>query len=574
MGDNKFKAGDRVFVLLRDVDLDSDSDLRVIDRGTLGVVIQVLDIKSSTPFIYRVEVSGNIFDLHEKQIVLVSDSDSFRDRQLMHHNNEDWESEELNKYSIIIKNSGDGHIVFGTSNRKHKNGTLSTLIAGGMKPVSLLEVENIPPEDLRHILRMIANRQNFKRSGWFERCVYCPEWVGEDGSYHIDGEGYLCIDCYETYTYECNLCHMDFNITDRSMKLLRGDKICEHCFDTRVYKCAACDISYTDEKYFEYDSYRYCSSCFDKRAISVMSNPPRMLRRHFINKISLGSGKEYSANTSKTAVAVEIEVISDKPSSGEDEDEDYTEYNYPSGWKDTYDASIEDESGREFIMEPEFGDDALKKISNFCDWLRDEDFYVDNSCGLHVHTDAFYLGIEQLKGILLVSRALEPFIYKMIPKRRAESRYSKPMDEIDSKIILEVKNARDFCDLWYGIMNDTKATTEKYNSSRYRGLNLHSRFFHGTIEYRYHHGTISDYYINNWVLFCLAISDYGKNFLSLEKKSVLNLFINKESKDFSDYLTAMGVSNLIPYVNEMIEGNSPESSNTGKETVWTYSSLS
>lgn len=162
----------------------------------------------------------------------------------------------------------------------------------------------------------------------------------------------------------------------------------------------------------------------------------------------------------------------------------------------------------------------------------------------------------------------------MIPKRRAESRYSKPMDEIDSKIILEVKNARDFCDLWYETMNYTKATTEKYNESRYRGLNLHSRFFHGTIEYRYHHGTISDYYINNWVLFCLAISDYGKNFLNLEKKSVFNLFINKESKDFSDYLTAMGVSNLIPYVKEMIERRSPESSNTGKKTVWTYSSLS
>ena len=145
---------------------------------------------------------------------------------------------------------------------------------------------------------------------------------------------------------------------------------------------------------------------------------------------------------------------------------------------------------------------------------------------------------------------------------------------IDSNIILGVKNARDFCDLWYETMNYTKATTEKYNESRYRGLNLHSRFFHGTIEYRYHHGTISDYYINNWVLFCLAISDYGKNFLNLEKKSVFNLFINKESKDFSDYLTAMGVSNLIPYVKEMIERRSPESSNTDKKTVWTYSSLS
>jgi hypothetical protein len=160
----------------------------------------------------------------------------------------------------------------------------------------------------------------------------------------------------------------------------------------------------------------------------------------------------------------------------------------------------------------------------------------------------------------------------MIPKHRMESRYSKPMDEIDSKIILEVKNARDFCDLWYYRMNNTQATTEKYNDSRYRGLNLHSRFLHGTIEYRYHHGTISDYYINNWILFCLSISDYGSQFLSLEKKSVLDLFINKESKDFSDYLTAMGVSNLIPYVNEMIEGNSPEINNNDKETIWTYSS--
>ena len=120
MGDNKFKAGDRVFILLRDIDLEENSRFCDFKRNTLGVVVKVLSIEETTPFIYRVEASGNIFDLHEKQIVLVSDSDSFRDRQLMHHNNEDWESEEVNKYSIIIKNSGDGHIVFGTSNRNAK----------------------------------------------------------------------------------------------------------------------------------------------------------------------------------------------------------------------------------------------------------------------------------------------------------------------------------------------------------------------------------------------------------------------------------------------------------------------
>ena len=571
MSDNKFKIGDKVFILLRDSDLQEGSEFYDFKRDTLGTIVRILDTEDS-PFIYKVEIreGREEFVLHEKQIALVSDSGYFRDRQLMHHNNENWESGEVNRYSIVVKFDKVNEIVtLGTPRQKRKTMALDELIAGGLKPVSLLEIENTQPADLRFILRGIANKQNFKRHGWHERCIHCPEWVGDGSGFHIEGEGYLCFDCWSVYTYECTLCKYEFNITDRSMQLLRGDKICEHCFDTRVYTCVACDINYTDEEYFEYDAYRYCGTCFDERAISVMSNPPRMLKRQFINKISLRSGKEYSANTSKTAVSVEIEAISDKYIPEENEEE-FIEYDYPFGWKDTYDGSIDADAGREFIMLPEFGDDALKKISSFCDWLKREEFYVDNSCGLHVHTDAYYLGVEQLKGILLVSRALEPFIYKMMPKRRAESRYSKPMDEIEPKFILGVKSAREFCDLWYQTMNYTKATTGKYNDSRYRGLNLHSRFLQGTVEYRYHHGTISDYYINNWVLFCLAVSDYGKNFLNLEKKSVLNLFINKESKDFSDYLTEMGVPNLIPYVKEMIERRSPEDNNTGEDTVYTY----
>jgi hypothetical protein len=567
MSEHKFEIGDRVFILLRDRDREEDSRFHGVSRSSLGVVVQVRDLEN-TPFIYKVEISGDVFNhLHEKQMILVSDFDSFRERQFMHHNNAEWEPEELYRYSMIVKNYGDDRVVFANCRTERSHSSLIALVARGMKPVSLLEVENIPSENIAYVLRRIANRQNFNRHGWQEKCPHCSVWVGDDDSGNIDGEGYFCFDCYDNYIYKCSLCQKDFNVKDRSMKLLKGEKICGHCFDTRVYTCTACNLSYADKKYFEYDSYRYCGPCFDSRAISIMASPPRMISRSFINKISLGSGKEYFSNRSKTAVAVEIEAISIDGNEFDDEDS-LREYDYPSGWKDTYDASIDDESGREFIMEPEFGDDALKKISIFCDWLRSEEFFVDNSCGLHVHTDAYYLGIEQLKGILLVTRALEPFIYKMIPMRRSESRYSKPMDEINPEIILEVKNARDFCDLWYETMNNTQATTEKYNDSRYRGLNLHSRFLHGTIEYRYHHGTISDYYINNWVLFCLAISDYGKNFLSLEKKSVLNLFINKESKDFSDYLTAMGVSNLIPYVNEMIESNSPGDGATVKETIW------
>tara|TARA_R110001583_G_scaffold22883_3_gene85314 strand:+ start:164 stop:1861 length:1698 start_codon:yes stop_codon:yes gene_type:complete len=563
MRQHKFEVGDKVFILLRDSDLDEDSGFVGTMRNSIGEVTHIKNV-DNTPLIYKVEISGEMFFLHEKQMALISDSDSFRDRQLV-----TFRTADSVHYAVIVKKYTDDRIRMVSHRSGFRDSKLSVLIDLSIRPLTFLELENMESLDIRYFLKKIAEKQGFNRHGWQEECEFCRDWVGEYDSYHISGEGYLCLDCYEEYTYECTLCEKEFYITDRSMKSLKGDKVCQHCFDIKVFTCASCGVSYANEKFFEYDSYRYCGKCFNLKAISVMSSPPRMLSRSLINKISLGSGKEYIANRSKTAVAIEIEAVDVNydVESGEGR-----EYDYPSGWKDTYDGSIGGESGREFIMEPEFGDDALKKISIFCSWLRDEEFFVDNTCGLHVHTDAYYMGIEQLKGILLVSRALEPFIYKMIPKHRMESRYSKPMDEIDSKIILEVKNARDFCDLWYYRMNNTQATTEKYNDSRYRGLNLHSRFLHGTIEYRYHHGTISDYYINNWILFCLSISDYGSQFLSLEKKSVLDLFINKESKDFSDYLTAMGVSNLIPYVNEMIEGNSPEINNNDKETIWTYSS--
>tara|TARA_R110000787_G_scaffold246295_1_gene352040 strand:+ start:653 stop:2431 length:1779 start_codon:yes stop_codon:yes gene_type:complete len=571
----ELKIGDSVFVLITERDRNDSHFFDNISRSSLGVITHIKD-SDTTPFIYRVQVSDNnpdldvksIFDLHAKQIVLVSDSDSFRNRQFMHYNRPEelYVSSDASNYAVIVNNKEDGWVTFLTDQTSNNTASITPHLVSNLSKVSQLSIDNMPPELLSKILKGIADSQRFDRNGWYEKCPYCSTWIGEDCSFKIEGEGFVCVKCYKDYIYDCSLCENEVRILDSNLRILDNKKICGKCFDTRIWRCTECGKSHADEKYFEYDSYRYCSSCYDRRAISVMSSPTRMLSRSYINKISLGSGKEYIANRSKTAVAVEIEAVADFEYDEDDEDSDYSErdYNYPSGWSDIGDSSIDSNNGREFIMEPDFGDDALRKISIFCKWLKNENFYVDNSCGLHVHTDAYYSGIEQLKGVLLVSRALEPFIYNMIPKHRSESRYSKPMDEIDSDIILGVKSAKDFCDLWYGVMNGTNASTEKYNDSRYRGLNLHSRFLHGTIEYRYHHGTINDYYINNWVLLCLAISDFGNNFLSLEKKPILDLFINKESKDLSDYLSVMGISNLIPYVNEMILINSPEYDNLPK----------
>jgi hypothetical protein len=60
------------------------------------------------------------------------------------------------------------------------------------------------------------------------------------------------------------------------------------------------------------------------------------------------------------------------------------------------------------------------------------------------------------------------------------------------------------------------------------------------------------------MIFCLAISDFGANLLNEDTyKRTVDLFINRESKDFSDYLLAMNAKSLIPYVEEMITYNNP-----------------
>jgi hypothetical protein len=68
------------------------------------------------------------------------------------------------------------------------------------------------------------------------------------------------------------------------------------------------------------------------------------------------------------------------------------------------------------------------------------------------------------------------------------------------------------------------------------------------------------------MIFCLAISDFGAKLLSPDTETkLLDLFILKESKDFSDYLQAMGADNLIPYVKNMLEEHDyiPSDSNSG-----------
>ena len=553
-----FNQGDKV-LWLRSGSVDDG----IIFRNYLGTIARVSS-REDNPYKYITEFEITYSDsgssdtepysvvekrnLFWQQIAVISDSTDYKLRQIIRISHSRMRDENCDLALLVAFETIDSskYLKVLTPNRGHWRICIEDY-RDSIAPLTEERLTSLPQTVVRKFLRKIANIEDFIPDH-LERCVDCSEWCRDDELYKALGIGHLCEPCQRTHEYDCEWCHKTIQLRRVYSRYYEGELVCRYCYDERVFKCNSCNKSYSDEKSFNYDGIRYCNLCYNNKATSILTSPPRMLRRDILAKLSIPPDKLYGINRSRTPVAVEIEAIPEF-------NEDISWEGYPTGWQDVNDTSINDEYGREFIMVPEIGDDAFALVKSFCSWASDNDFYVNDSCGLHVHTDGYYIGVQGLKGILLTVKALEPFIYDMLPPNRSKNRYSPPMDDgITSDDILSISSAKDLSVLWYESMNSTEATTDKYNSSRYRGLNIHSRFLHGTIEYRYHHGTLNSYFITKWMAFCLGMSDFGARFLERDDK-IKNLFIKNESNDFSDYLSAMNMDDLIPYVEELRERN-------------------
>ena len=79
---------------------------------------------------------------------------------------------------------------------------------------------------------------------------------------------------------------------------------------------------------------------------------------------------------------------------------------------------------------------------------------------------------------------------------------------------------------------------EKYNDSRYCGMNMHSRIINGSIEFRYHSGTINQEKILNWVKICTAIVDVGIQTSNEIESELYNIITGRDLtyEEFFKYL--------------------------------------
>lgn len=172
----------------------------------------------------------------------------------------------------------------------------------------------------------------------------------------------------------------------------------------------------------------------------------------------------------------------------------------------------------EIVSPPLKGPDGLEQIRKICACLQAGGAKTNGSCGLHVHHDASDFTCDELRRLLSLMHLWEDAIYFLLPSERRTNETCKPMEidlaelaipcdelcETDCKI----KN------IWYSEENRFEGSGTKYCKTRYHGLNLHSYWTHGTIEFRYLPSTLSVEKIMGWVGFTQALVErafYGDN---------------------------------------------------------------
>jgi len=183
-------------------------------------------------------------------------------------------------------------------------------------------------------------------------------------------------------------------------------------------------------------------------------------------------------------------------------------------WKVVSDSSIHRESRRgqssnasyavEFVS-PICKYEDIETIQEIIRKLRSAGAKVNSSCGIHIHIDAAPHDVKTLRNIVNIMAAKEDLLYKTLKVdvhrehycAKADTRF---LDELNAKRPTSMDTLES---IWY---NGRSGRNYHYDESRYHGLNLHSVFSKGTIEFRLFNSTLHAGEIKSYIQLCMAIS--------------------------------------------------------------------
>lgn len=148
-----------------------------------------------------------------------------------------------------------------------------------------------------------------------------------------------------------------------------------------------------------------------------------------------------------------------------------------------------------------------------------------HKCGIHIHIGALDHTVKSLKNLVNFMSSYQDIIYKAVKVDPYRENYCSKLhpatiDRFNTRLTCEYDCEK----AWYNTENTQYHKNHHYDCSRYHGLNLHSLFSKGTVEYRLFNGTLHAGLIRAYIVMCLAITNYTKEkaYITRNKKQQFN----------------------------------------------------
>jgi hypothetical protein len=216
---------------------------------------------------------------------------------------------------------------------------------------------------------------------------------------------------------------------------------------------------------------------------------------------------------------------------------------YDRVWKVVADASLSNVAPdlRAEVVSPVLNYAELPTLQEVVRSIRRCGAEVDEKCGMHIHVDASAFDGKTLGNLAKIIHKQEELILTALGvSEERMHRYTKPMS---SDFIARIESSRprtkaQMNHIWYGYQNESPA---HYDQTRYYGVNFHSVWYRGTIEFRWFAATLHAGKVKAAIQFVLATAAKALN--SRGASSQRRRFDPQSAKyDFRVFLIRLGLN--------------------------------
>jgi hypothetical protein len=255
-------------------------------------------------------------------------------------------------------------------------------------------------------------------------------------------------------------------------------------------------------------------------------------------------------------------------------------------WRLEEDASC----GNEFVSPPLEGEFGWRQVVKICSIVKEAqakfDFkrIVGVDCGVHFHFDANDLvkksnrSVVGIRNILLLSAIIEPLWYSMSPESRLLTNFAAPLN-FNPWQMMRARDMTDLRDIWFRpymgvcgnndsfrtkntlylpefVNNDLKP--EKYDWTRYHGMNFLSILKHGTIEFRYTHGSFDIDVLEMWFQMYKRLFEAAKKMRTKDILALCPISLELIKQNSIPGIHAKMYENLSPLINYLFKIIEPD----------------